>query len=182
MEPTRADAPGSLLQLSSAMLPIGLLSCRGRGWDQTQNWGETLSGGEKQRLAMVSLQQQQHAVQLPDCWHPSNMFFSVDHSSHIPEREVKGVRAPYEFGRLPANAQSEEIEATSISTPSMIDWIHVAGSPPVPQPHVCHTGRVHISCAPLPLLALHCFVLSDCSQLDVEPISCCQNQAGCLCI
>lgn len=29
--------------------------CRGRGWDQVQNWAETLSGGEKQRLAMARL-------------------------------------------------------------------------------------------------------------------------------
>ena len=28
---------------------------RGRGWDQVQNWNETLSGGEKQRLAMARL-------------------------------------------------------------------------------------------------------------------------------
>ena len=28
---------------------------RGRGWDQVQNWQETLSGGEKQRLAMARL-------------------------------------------------------------------------------------------------------------------------------
>ena len=29
--------------------------CRGKGWDQVQNWAETLSGGEKQRLAMARL-------------------------------------------------------------------------------------------------------------------------------
>ena len=28
---------------------------RGKGWDQAQNWNETLSGGEKQRLAMARL-------------------------------------------------------------------------------------------------------------------------------
>lgn len=28
---------------------------RGKGWDQEQNWSETLSGGEKQRLAMARL-------------------------------------------------------------------------------------------------------------------------------
>jgi ABC-type uncharacterized transport system fused permease/ATPase subunit len=28
---------------------------RGQGWDQVQNWQETLSGGEKQRLAMARL-------------------------------------------------------------------------------------------------------------------------------
>ena len=28
---------------------------RGKGWDQVQNWNETLSGGEKQRLAMARL-------------------------------------------------------------------------------------------------------------------------------
>lgn len=32
-----------------------IVLCRGKGWDQVQNWSETLSGGEKQRLAMARL-------------------------------------------------------------------------------------------------------------------------------
>jgi ABC-type uncharacterized transport system fused permease/ATPase subunit len=32
-----------------------MVACRGKGWDQIQNWSETLSGGEKQRLAMARL-------------------------------------------------------------------------------------------------------------------------------
>ncbi|PRW57208.1 ABC transporter D family [Chlorella sorokiniana] len=34
---------------------LDYLLIRGRGWDQVQNWNETLSGGEKQRLAMARL-------------------------------------------------------------------------------------------------------------------------------
>jgi ABC-type uncharacterized transport system fused permease/ATPase subunit len=34
---------------------LDYLLARGRGWDQVQNWQETLSGGEKQRLAMARL-------------------------------------------------------------------------------------------------------------------------------
>jgi ABC-type phosphonate transport system ATPase subunit len=33
----------------------GRMLDRGRGWDQVQPWTETLSGGEKQRLAMARL-------------------------------------------------------------------------------------------------------------------------------
>ena len=34
---------------------VACVVCRGKGWDQVQNWSETLSGGEKQRLAMARL-------------------------------------------------------------------------------------------------------------------------------
>ena len=34
---------------------LDYLLARGRGWDQIQAWDETLSGGEKQRLAMARL-------------------------------------------------------------------------------------------------------------------------------
>ena len=34
---------------------IGTRLSRGKGWDAIQNWSETLSGGEKQRLAMARL-------------------------------------------------------------------------------------------------------------------------------
>lgn len=34
---------------------LDYLLARGRGWDQVQSWEETLSGGEKQRLAMARL-------------------------------------------------------------------------------------------------------------------------------
>lgn len=35
--------------------PAALCHCSGRGWDQQQNWETSLSGGEKQRLAMARL-------------------------------------------------------------------------------------------------------------------------------
>jgi len=39
-----------------AAVELGYLLARApRGWEQVQNWGETLSGGEKQRLAMARL-------------------------------------------------------------------------------------------------------------------------------
>ena len=34
---------------------VKIACVRGKGWDQEQNWNETLSGGEKQRLAMARL-------------------------------------------------------------------------------------------------------------------------------
>ena len=37
--------------LSNSSVGLG----RGKGWDQVQNWADTLSGGEKQRLAMARL-------------------------------------------------------------------------------------------------------------------------------
>lgn len=37
--------------LSKSSVGLG----RGKGWDQVQNWADTLSGGEKQRLAMARL-------------------------------------------------------------------------------------------------------------------------------
>ena len=34
---------------------VGSSSCRGKGWDQVQNWNDTLSGGERQRLMVARL-------------------------------------------------------------------------------------------------------------------------------
>jgi ABC-type polar amino acid transport system ATPase subunit len=34
---------------------LDYLLARGQGWDSVQSWQETLSGGEKQRLAMARL-------------------------------------------------------------------------------------------------------------------------------
>ncbi|KAL3151953.1 hypothetical protein ABBQ32_001078 [Trebouxia sp. C0010 RCD-2024] len=44
-------------QLDACLEAVELdyLLARGKGWDQVQNWSETLSGGEKQRLAMARL-------------------------------------------------------------------------------------------------------------------------------
>lgn len=44
-------------QLDACLEAVELdyLLSRGKGWDQVQNWSETLSGGEKQRLAMARL-------------------------------------------------------------------------------------------------------------------------------
>lgn len=38
-----------------AAVELGYLLSRGSGWSQVQNWQETLSGGEKQRVAMARL-------------------------------------------------------------------------------------------------------------------------------
>jgi ABC-type uncharacterized transport system fused permease/ATPase subunit len=38
-----------------AAVELDYLLGRGAGWDQVQPWNETLSGGEKQRLAMARL-------------------------------------------------------------------------------------------------------------------------------
>jgi ATP-binding cassette subfamily D (ALD) protein 3 len=38
-----------------AAVELDYLLARGQGWDSVQNWQETLSGGEKQRLAMARL-------------------------------------------------------------------------------------------------------------------------------
>lgn len=36
-------------------MELDYLLSRNQGWDSVQNWQETLSGGEKQRLAMARL-------------------------------------------------------------------------------------------------------------------------------
>ena len=53
----RLDADALDERLSACLDAVGLdyLLGRGRGWDQVQEWEETLSGGEKQRLAMARL-------------------------------------------------------------------------------------------------------------------------------
>ncbi|KAK9805964.1 hypothetical protein WJX73_009234 [Symbiochloris irregularis] len=57
MAPAQLDDDELDARLEAALDAVELdyLLGRGRGWDQVQNWTETLSGGEKQRLAMARL-------------------------------------------------------------------------------------------------------------------------------
>ncbi|KAF5827476.1 P-loop containing nucleoside triphosphate hydrolase protein [Dunaliella salina] len=64
-------SPGELdARLEQCLQAVDLqyLLARGAGWEQVQPWQETLSGGEKQRLAMARLlyHQPQYAV-LDEC-------------------------------------------------------------------------------------------------------------------
>ncbi len=57
MRPEYEDVDVLDARLAVCMEAVGLeyLMVRGDGWDQVQPWSETLSGGEKQRLAMARL-------------------------------------------------------------------------------------------------------------------------------
>jgi ABC-type uncharacterized transport system fused permease/ATPase subunit len=46
---------GAELAQCLAAVELDYLLARGQGWDSVQSWQETLSGGEKQRLAMARL-------------------------------------------------------------------------------------------------------------------------------
>lgn len=52
--PHPLSPPAELTRCLSAV-DLDYLLARGAGWDATQPWAETLSGGEKQRLAMARL-------------------------------------------------------------------------------------------------------------------------------
>lgn len=47
--------PKAELAACLAAVELDYLVGRGAGWEQVQPWNETLSGGEKQRLAMARL-------------------------------------------------------------------------------------------------------------------------------
>lgn len=57
MRPEYLDEEALEMRLGECMEAVGLgyLVTRGAGWDQVQAWSETLSGGEKQRVAMARL-------------------------------------------------------------------------------------------------------------------------------
>lgn len=57
MRPEYLDDDALDARLGDCMEAVGLgyLAARGAGWDQVQAWSETLSGGEKQRIAMARL-------------------------------------------------------------------------------------------------------------------------------
>lgn len=53
--PPHTGASDAELERCLDAVELGYLCSRGSGWDAVQNWQETLSGGEKQRLAMARL-------------------------------------------------------------------------------------------------------------------------------
>lgn len=57
MRPEYLEEDALDARLGECMEAVGLgyLAARGAGWDQVQAWSETLSGGEKQRVAMARL-------------------------------------------------------------------------------------------------------------------------------